>query len=268
MKVSKKVFGGFLLVSLVFGLLRGLPLYAQTKEAKEVLGKVAQRWKEIKDFQADLATGIQMMGSWMTMESKIWSKGDKFRMEMDLPSPQGTKNKMNMVFDGKTMWQYIPLQNMVIKIDFTSLMNWAKEKGLEKETMMLKPKQPLPLPPDVKYKVSEKEKEGRVYYLLETEEITSGMMDRPELKAMKNSQFMPKKIVFWIRKDDFFPFRYEVYSQEDSLGMWMEFRNVQTDIGIEDKNFIFQPPSDAQIMDMTDMMKKSLPESTQESGND
>lgn len=237
----------------IVGLAFLTPGFSQTMTAEQISAKIKECWGNAKDFQADMNIDMEMMGTTMKMEGTVWQKDKLFRMEMTMPAgSMGAETtepmKMLMVFDGKTMWQLMPMMNMVTKIDSTA-------------------SEPLYSLPDVSYQISEKKKDGNSYYFLETSDV-SKFTQKGIGGGMGSAGQMPfQKVGVWVNKTSSFPELTEFYSQEGKTVMSMEMKNVKTNQGISPELFTFKVPEGAQVMDMTEMMKtmaEKMAPSTQE----
>ena len=239
----------------IIGLAFLTPGFSQTMTAEQISAKIKECWSNAKDFQADMNIGMEMMGTTMKMEGTVWQKDKLFRMEMTMPAgSMGTTTtepmKMLMVFDGKTMWQLMPMMNMVTKIDFASLEGKIKE---QMESMSN-----LYSLPDVSYQISEKKKDGNSYYFLETSDV-SKFAQKGIGGGMGSAGQMPfQKVGVWVNKTSSFPELTEFYSQEGKTVMSIEMKNVKTNQGISPELFTFKVPEGAQVMDMTEMMKTTM----------
>ena len=231
------------------------PVFGQDMTVEELAAGMSQKWSSIQDLQADMTVGMQMFGKMMKVQGTIWQKDKLFRAEMTLPPelvPQTDESaepvKVLMVFDGKIMWQLLPMMNMATKIDISELKGTIKNAPFSKSFYSL---------PDVSYQLSEKEQNGNTYYFLETKEADKFVKNSPVAGMGVN---MPTNMSFqgvgvWVNKDTLFPDRIEFYAQNKTPGMYVEFKNVKTDQGLASKLFTFQVPKDVQVMDMTASMK-------------
>lgn len=78
----------------------------------ETLGEILGRGAGIASVKYDMVTTAQGMPS---MTQKVWLKKNKMRTEMTIEG-QTTVNLIDM--DAKTMYTYMPAQNLAIKMDF------------------------------------------------------------------------------------------------------------------------------------------------------
>jgi outer membrane lipoprotein-sorting protein len=229
-----------------------VPAVKQTMTVEQLTAAMGQKWSSVKDLQVDMTINMQMLGRNMNMEGTVWQKDKLFRMEMTLPAdimPQTGKTaepiKMLMVFDGKTMWQSMPMMNMVTKTDFSVLGDKAKD-------MFLKSSAPGSLPP-LSYKLSEDNRDGIGYYLLESEDVNKFIEGNPSFAMAPNMSFESMSI--WVDKATLFPDLLEFYSKGVKPVMSIGFKNVKTDQNLSPDLFVFKIPEGAQVMDMTKAMK-------------
>jgi outer membrane lipoprotein-sorting protein len=226
----------------------------QPMTAEQVMAGVSQKWGNIKDFQGDMTIGMQMFGKMMKMEGTVWAKDKLFRTEMTLPPemmPSSNKPaapiKLLMVFDGKTMWQMLPMMNMVTKIEYSALEGKIKNMPSGFHYSL----------PAVSYKLSEKKRNETEYYLLETNETNKFIQNSPVSAMGANLPTTNiKSISVWVNKATLFPDLMEFYFQDNTApGMYLEFKNVKTDQGLAPELFTFQVPEGMQVMDMTASIK-------------
>jgi len=150
------------------------------RDVDELMKKVETAYEGITNFSADFA--LQQKGE-VKAEGKIWYKEGKYKMEVStsLAGRKKTVEQM-MLFDGDTVWQYVPEKNMAVKLKLSALSEKIREKiplNWQKET--LKPSF------DREFKMSKKWIEGEEIYILES---------IPSLKEKRGS---PYKKIFWIR---------------------------------------------------------------------
>jgi len=227
----------------------------QAMTAEQLAADISQKWSNNQDFQSDMTVGMQMFGKMMKIKGTVWQKGNLFRAEMTLPPelmPPTDKPaeplKVLMVFDGKTMWQMLPMMNMVTKTDFSALEGKIKSMPFSKSFYSL---------PVVSYHLSEKKRNGGDYYFLETKDGKEFIQNSPVASLGVNlpTNMSFQSIGVWINKNTLFPDLIEFYVQKNMLGMFLEFKNIKIDQGLVSGLFIFQVPEGAQVMDMTASMK-------------
>jgi outer membrane lipoprotein-sorting protein len=229
-------------------LLSAGPASSEQMTAEQLLTAVSQKRAGLQDFQADMTIGIQMLGKMMKMESTLWQKGKLFRVEMTLPPemmPTGNKQaepmRTLMVFDGKTMWQSMPMMNMVIKIDSSAI-----EGRMNNAPYSM---------PSLPYTLSEKQRNGKGYYFLTTKDVNK-FIQNSSMSGLNLPANMPfRSIGVWVNKATLFPELIEFYAQDKTPGIYVEFKNIETNQGLSADLFAFQVPKDAQVMDMTASMK-------------
>jgi len=239
------------------------PVFSQEMTVEELTAGMSQKWSNIQDLQGDMTVGMQMFGKMMEIKGAIWQKDKLFRAEMTLPPelmPPTDKpvesSKILMVFDGKTMWQFMPMMSMVTKINISALEGTMKNAPFSRSFHSL---------PDVSYRLSEKKRKGQDYYFLETKEADKFVQNSPVAGMGVN---LPMNMSFqsvgvWVNKNTLFPDLIEFYVQKNTPGMYVEFRNVKYDQGLAPELFTFQAPEGVQVMDMTASMKAIAGKMTQ-----
>jgi outer membrane lipoprotein-sorting protein len=227
----------------------------QAMTAEQLTADISQKWSNIQDFQSDMTVGMQMFGKMMKIKGTIWQKGKLFRAEMTLPSelmPPTDKSvgplKVLVIFDGKIMWQSLPMMNMVTKSDISALEGKTKNVSFSKSFYSL---------PAVSYQLSEKKRNGNDCYFLETKDTNKFIQNSPAaglgVNLPMNMSF--QSIGVWINKTTLFPDLIEFYVQNNTPGMSLEFKNIKTDQGLTLDLFTFQVPEGVQVMDVTASMK-------------
>jgi outer membrane lipoprotein-sorting protein len=227
----------------------------QVMTAEQLTADIGQKWSTIQDFQADLTVGMQVFGKMTKMKGTIWQKDKLFRGEMTLPPelmPQTDKlaepPKVLVVFDGKVMWQTLPMMSIVTKTDFSALDGTIKSLPFSKSLYSL---------PAVSYRLSEKKRNGEDYYFLETKDSKEFIQNSPVAALGVN---LPANMSFhsiglWVNKNTLFPDLIEFYVQKNTPGMSLEFKNIKIDQGLSPMLFVFKVPDGAQVMDMTASIK-------------
>jgi len=238
----------------------------QVVTAEQLIADISQKWSSIQDFQSDMTVGVQMFGKMMKIKSAIWQKGNLFRAEMTMPPelmPPTDKpvepSKVLIFFDGKTMWQSMPMMNLVTKTDFSALEGTIKNAPFSKSFHSL---------PAVSYQLSEKKRNGGDYYFLETKDSKEFIQNSPVagmgVNLPTNMSF--QSIGVWVNKGTLFPDLIEFYVQNNTPGMYVEFKNVKIDQGLASELFTFHVPEGVSVMDMTASIKarvgKMTPKST------
>ncbi|MFA5393426.1 MAG: hypothetical protein WC081_04895 [Candidatus Ratteibacteria bacterium] len=227
----------------------------QVMTAEQLTADIGQKWSKIQDFQADLTVGMQVFGKMTKMKGTIWQKDNLFRGEMTLPPelmPQTGKSaeplKVLVVFDGKVMWQTLPMMSIVTKTDFSALEGTIKSLPFSEALYSL---------PAVSYRLSEKKRNGEDYYFLETKDSKEFIQNSPMAALGVNlpANMSFQSIGLWVNKNTLFPDLIEFYVQKNTPGMSLEFKNIKIDQVLSPALFVFQVPDGAQVMDMTASIK-------------
>ena len=197
--------------------------------------------------------------------SHTWEKDGKMRIET-----QGRVGKSVIIFNGDTLYFYFPDQKQAIKYNVEK----EKESLKEKVVGFFDPRTPLQ---EVLGRLNAKRvgkdivgsKICDLYISEQTPEIPEETLKEIDKESLSRLEKMAKlKIEIWVYKD-------KIIKQviESSIAKTtMKSKNIKEGISIPD-NF-FEIPEGTEVVDetqpekMTDTMKKSLSESTQESGND
>lgn len=206
----------------------------------EIVEKVKEKYAGIEDYQAVYTQNMTVMGKEMVLEGKVFSKGDNMRMDLSTVIPgQDVSMDQLVIYDGKVVWAYNSMMNVVHKVEMFRLPEKVQEKIKEEQKIGAW----IP-----KFKGEIALIKGKDFYVIETKE-------KPESQP---GQFFPK-ILYYIGKDDFLLHRIEFYT-DDKLGATIEFKDIQLNSGISDDKFVFEISEDVQVIDMTDNVLKMIKE--------
>ena len=239
---------------------------SQAMTVEQLTADISQKWSNIQDFQSDLTIGVQVSGKTAKIEGTVWQKERVFRAEMTMPpeivetiagfKPAGSVKAL-MIFDEKTLWFLTPtMMNMVMKADISAL------EGKTNNAPFSKPLYSLPA---LAYMLSEENRNGNDYYFLETGSIKD-FFQKSAMSFM--GMLLPTKPPFqsigvWVNTTTLFPDLVEFYTQNNTPGMSLEFKNVKTDQGLSPKLFVFKVPEGVTPMDTTETMKAMVGKMTQ-----
>lgn len=247
MKKLFSVFG----VMLVLG--ATLVLNAEVNKA-ELFTRMAQKYQGMEDISGKFEIGMPIMG--MKLPGTFWKKGDRMRMDMTITQPGMSKSMEQVILiDSQKILQYQKMTNTVITIDINKLPAEMREQmkkiqvpGINEDMM----KNFIPIID--KIKVDENTRDGKNFYL-----ITVNDMEKiGNIASLPGGQQAPqqlfKKMLIWVRSDSLLWEKIEVFGESDTPAMWIDVIEFKTD-SVPDSIFNFEIPTDAKVMDMTDMFK-------------
>jgi outer membrane lipoprotein-sorting protein len=222
-----------------------------------------------KTWSADYSQNMSMFGTHMSVNGSVVQKTPhRVWMQLDMPI-MGQHSQMTMVMgqDG-IMWQVMKMgtQQQIMKMDMNKLgSNVLAQAGAQGNPLdQFDPSKQLETTRgmcDLNIGATVN-LEGQPMYVLE-----GGLKQ----SALTNSQLATMaatvgKTRVFIGKTDGFVHRLEQYDKsQTNMVMAMEFKNLKFNQDVPDSTFAYQPPPDAQVVDMTQMMQQR---SQQPSGGD
>jgi len=224
----------------------------QAEDVQAALEKIEQAAEKITSFEADMKMSTMMMNQPMDMSGHIVVlKPDKVRMTVTMP-PQG---EMEMVSDGTTTWTYMPMMNLVQKMDNAAIKDMPG---------MRSPGQPINDPskvleqmnPDSLRYLGEEPVDGQPCFVFEGEVS--------EQVRKMGQQFIPKTMKVWLAGADGLSRKIESHAADGATMMTMIFSNVKTNIDLLEDHFTFTPPPGAQVMDMSQAIQSMMKQMQQE----
>jgi len=230
---------------------------AQTISASDVFDKVGKAYSGLKEYRMEMAMGMEMLGSTMTMSGVLQKKGDKARMEMEIPVPaSSTKMTVITVMDGAKVTSYQPMMKTAFVINTEKLpeelrkMMQAQSSPMQAGDEMIKALAASGITPTVKKQT----KDGRDFWVIQIDDVSK--MNEKLQPAVRNNGFV-KKGLFWVDCSTCLVSRIEFFSPEDKPAMWMEFKNLKAQ-AIPDDTFVLKLPDDVKVTDVTDSMLQMM----------
>lgn len=238
------------MVILLTATLMALPLWAveaaQAGDVQAALEKIQQAGEKINSFEADMKMSTMMMNQPMDMSGHVVVlKPDRMRMTMTMP-PQG---EMEMVSDGTTTWTYMPMMNLVQKID-NAAMKDMPGMGASGQPMKDPSKVLDQMNPDSLRYLGEESVDGQPCFVFE------GQV--PEQARKMGQQFVPQTMKVWLAGADGLSRKIESHAADGATMMTMTFSNVKTNIDLLEDHFTFTPPPGAQVMDMSQAIQSMM----------
>lgn len=221
---------------------------AQAQDPQKVIKEIEDTYKKITSFQASLSMEKRREGKESKGEGKIWTKEDKFRMEMELIAPvleerregkeQLVKEKETIVSDGEIFWLYSNIKNQMMIIDsrkLTELPGPAKEE-LEKMIENLNQVPSVLSSPK---------------FLIEKE------IEMREEKWKEESFYVlkDKQTEIWVKKEVYLIYRVITYDEEGNITSSAELTEIKINEDVPDELFTVKVPEGIKPVDMVEMIK-------------
>ncbi len=218
-------------------LLTGCVDQVSEMSADEIASMMAAKQAEITDFSATMVMTSSYDGEGMTMQATMVTiPPDKSRVEYIEPAElAGTV----MVTNGSTMWTYDPAKNQVTKMalpeDMPSEMDYTElvKNLLDKNDISLEGIEDVG---------------GRSTYVIEATP-----------KNESNREFISKTRV-WVDRENWMLLGTEMYDADGNPMVKVEYRDITFNTGIPDREFIFEVPAGAEVVEtsLEDMMPKEM----------
>ena len=234
----------------------------ELKTAEEIMGFSSAKMATYKTWSADYTQSMSMMGSSMAINGQLLQKlPRKMWMQLEMPM-MGKRGKMTMILgDDDIMWQVMEMgpQTQIMKLDVA--------KVLSDTVNLTGPKfNPLDQMDPSKHwettkemydyqKVDAREGDGQGVYVMEGL-LKPGAVTNQQLAA---EAARVGKVRASIGQGDGFIRRLAQYDKsQTNIIMSMEFKNVKFNPDIPDATFVYQPPADAKVTDMTPMVEMQM----------
>jgi outer membrane lipoprotein-sorting protein len=240
----------------------GVATAEELKTAEQIMGFSSAKVATYKTWSADYTQSMSMLGAPMTINGRLLQKlPRKMWMQLEMPM-MGQKGKMTMILgDDGIMWQIMETgpQPQIMKVDvsriYSNTMNLTGAK-FNPIDQMDPSKHWVATKEMYDYrKVDARERDGQGVYVME------GLL-KPG--AVTNQQMAAEaarvgKMRASIGQSDGFIHRLEQYDKSlTNVIMTMEFKNLKFNVDIPDATFIYRPPADAKVTDMTPMVEMQM----------
>ncbi|MCM8768971.1 MAG: hypothetical protein NC911_04755 [Candidatus Omnitrophica bacterium] len=225
-----------------------------------VIKKLIEKYQG-KEFRGKLEITARQGENYITIPCQFWVKGSKVRLDLTLKQP-GLDEPMEhlILMDDKGVTIFQKKLGLVMKLDLTRLPEDMK-KQMKNVKDYTSPEQVMRqiMTLGEKLKITEKTKDGRHYYLFEVENIQELMR---ELPMLDQQNIRLGKLTLWILSSDLTFERLEVFGKENQAEVVVDFKELLAE-KIADSSFDLKIPSDAQVLDLTDMLLR-MREATRE----
>jgi len=229
------------------------------KTAKEIMDFSAAKTGNYKSWSADYLQSANMAGNQMTMSGQmIHKQPGKMWMQMEMPV-MGQPSKVTMFLgDDGILWQTMDMgeQHQIIKIDVAKVTSSATaQTGVNVDPLAkMDPSKQWEIGKQIfDYTVAEPQVlDGQPMYIMEGSWKPTMLTNQQMAQAVA---MIGRSRVF-IGQSDGFPHRFEQFDQsKTNLVTAMEFRNVKFNVEVADSTFVYRPPTNAPVMDMTSMLQ-------------
>lgn len=229
------------------------------KTAKEIMDFSAAKTAGYRTWSADYSQTANMAGGQMNVNGQmIHKQSGKMWVQMDIPV-MGQRGKMTMFLgDDGILWQVmdVGLQHQIAKIDVNRVTsNATAQTGVSVDPLArMDPSKEWETGKQIfDFTVTESQKlDGQPMYVMEGSWKPAVLTNQQMAKAVA---MIGRSRVF-IGQNDGFPHRFERFDKsKTNLVTAMEFKNVKFNVDVADSTFVYRPPADAQVMDMTPMLE-------------
>jgi outer membrane lipoprotein-sorting protein len=232
------------------------------KTAQEIVDFSASKTSAYKTWSGDCNQVVNMMGSQVAMNGQMVQKlPHSMWMQLDMPM-MGQQSRLTTIMgqDG-IMWQVVQTgaQPQIMKIDMNRIgSNTFAQTGMNINPLdQFNPSKQWELSKTLyDFTVARSEQlEGQPMYVLEGTWKQAALTNQQVARLAS----VVGKMRVLIGQDDGFMHRMEQYdkSKTNSL-MTMEFKNLKFNPDVPDSTFVYRPPTNAPVMDMTPMVEMQL----------
>lgn len=230
----------------------------ELKTTQQIIDFAESKTAAYKSWSADYTQSMSMFGTRMEVNGTVVQKPPhRVWMQLDMPI-MGQHSQMTMVLgqDG-VMWQVMKMgtQQQIMKMDINKLgTNALAQAGVPGNPVdQFDPAKQLETTKgmcDLNVGAADK-LDGQPMYVLEGA-LKPSALTNPQMATM--AAMVGKTRVF-VGQTDGFVHRLEQYDKSrTNMVMAMEFKNLKFNQEVADSTFVYHPPPDAQVVDMTQMM--------------
>lgn len=232
------------------------------KTAQEIMDFSAAKSSDYQTWSADYTQTMNMLSSQMNMSGQMIQKQPrKMWMHVDMPM-MGQQGKMTLVMgaDG-ILWQVMDIgpQHQIMKINMNKIasnttsqagskfdplaqMDPSKQWAASREMFDFTVGKPQPI-------------DGQAMYVMDGRWKKAALTNQQTAMA---AAMVGSSRVFIGQKDGFLHRMEQFDKSGTNLVMAMEFKNLKFNGEVPDSTFVYQPPADAQVMDMTPMVEMQM----------
>ena len=233
------------------------------KTTQQIVDFAESKTAAYKSWTADYIQNMTMFGTHMDVNGSVAQKPPhRVWMQLDMPI-MGQHSQMTMVMgqDG-VMWQVMKMgtQQQIMKMDMNKLgSNAMAQAGVQGNPLdQFDPAKQLETTKgmcDLNVGAAS-QLDGQPMYVLEGA-LKQAALTNQQLATL--AAMVGKTRVF-VGQTDGFVHRLEQYDKSlTNLVMAMEFKNLKFNQEVADSTFVYHPPPDAQVIDLTQMMSQRTP---------
>ena len=242
-------------MALVAAVLASLAVFSPAEVVREeVVRKLVEKYQG-GEFRGAVEVSMMVAGNPVKTPCRFWVKGSKVRVDMVMNQP-GLEEPMEqtMVFDEKGLTMFQKKLGLVMKLDFTILPEELR-KQVKSARGLTSPEEALREIATLgdRLKISEKSRDGRNYYLIEVDNIEELVKQFPFTGQQPEKKVT--RVSLWVTSTDYTPERLEVFGKEAQPGLTVDFKELVKE-KIPESSFDLKIPSDAQVLDITEMLLK------------
>lgn len=243
----------------------GLCYSALEIDPQVVIAQIQQSYETLEDVKTYINQQSRSQDVQMNAQGLLHFKApDKIKLDFEITAAHGKYRAKNLlVYDGKILWQeLLNLDNKKISVLKSEMENSSVQaQEILKE---FDPKQQFKdfIDNYNVINVSSRDEAGKRLYILDME-IKPSAKDRmiQLLKAKgqhQSNDMIPEKVMFYWDKDKQFASKIESYSNNQKFKMQVEYSKTEINSGINDELFLYAPPDEAEVIDMSSIMKEEI----------
>jgi outer membrane lipoprotein-sorting protein len=237
------------------------------KTAAEVMDFSASKTAGYKSWSANYLQTMNVGGNEVTVSGQmIHKQPGKMWLAVDMPA-MGQQAKMTMYLaDDGILWQIMDMgsQHQIIKIDINKVTsNSTAQTGIDVDPLAR-------MDPSKQWEVGKQIFDFALTGSRKLDDQPMYVMEGSWKSAARTNRQLAAAIAtigrsrVLIGQTDGFPHRFEQYDKSNTnLMTAMEFKNVKFNVDVPDSTFVYKPPSDGHVMDMTPMLEMQLQGSSQ-----
>jgi outer membrane lipoprotein-sorting protein len=212
------------------------------EETRQKLAEIERKAKVIESYKVVTKVETEVLGKPLTTKEEIsFKRPGKVRM---------TTKAKEMIIEtystGDILWTYRPTQRIATRVNLRKVKSAKKDHEIvARQADITKPFDGLPKDV-IKYIESKETDEGEVY-IFEARPDSAGQT--PGGAARR--QMLPEKVIVWISSETGLPTKTIKIGKSGATMMEKTYSDFQINPVIDDSEFEFTPPADAQVYDLT-----------------
>lgn len=235
--------------SIITASLFGYVQYGYSQTTEETFREIQNKVAIIKAIKANISIEMQ-------------EKGAKTQMQGDILFKTPMSFKLNLgptlvIMDGKTktVWMYASQQNTAMKIEMDRLMTQYGVSWDQLQAVQINPENPFSgLKKGSVVFIGKDRVNGEPTYMFR------GIIDsdKPKLFQSEGGSSQFTKMTLWLSTNDGMLRKLIARGDNPADELSIYVKNVQVNPIIREEEFLFSPPKEAQVLDMTSMMEQIM----------